>query len=184
MERTEKLQKNPINQERGAALIMVLCVMAILLSLSLMLLLAGGITMRSAIEDSLHEQTYLSARSFSEVITQELAKEMKDADAASGSLREFLDSLPVNTYPPGTEPVPAELMIGEADQPAGFAGDLLLEIVKDSDYSVTITVTCTRSGSNPVKSQVVNRYVKIKGTAAGSTSWTLKSRGTDDAEFA
>ncbi|MCR5626835.1 MAG: hypothetical protein K6F99_05915, partial [Lachnospiraceae bacterium] len=97
----DKLIKNYIKEERGAAMIVVLCVMAIVLALCLSILLAVYQMMASVNDEARDDVYYHQALSASIALQNRLEKESQAMPTSISSIEDYIFYFMANndTYP-------------------------------------------------------------------------------------
>lgn len=77
---------------KGAAMIIVLCIMAIFLALSVSVLLAGSVALNTAKNNITYERAKVQAVTLSDLIVNDMKDTASDTAGAEGSLQAFLKS--------------------------------------------------------------------------------------------
>lgn len=139
----------PKNDQKGIAMIIVVCIMAVLVMMSLALLLASSVMTRSAARVRSEQQARILAVSLADELEKDIIQ-TSDAQNSSGILEMVNGQIQSGSWPAGEER--SFTMDRSALSSLGQTDDLSAQVTLNweqgeeerfADASLSVTVTCT-----------------------------------------
>lgn len=144
-------------KNKGAAMIVVVCVMAIVMILSLTLVMAAYQMLATVSDEGRDELYYQQAMSFSEVLRNGLTQRAEDG-TSSDALIQHIDSFMFND---NSDAATKETLNGTHDGSTGVYGDIVLVLDKDTSKG-NLLITISVYEDDIVMAKCISKYIVEK----------------------
>lgn len=157
MSKLKKYSQLHKGNNKGAAMIVVVCVMAIVMILSLTLVMSVYQMLATVSDEGRDELYYQQAMSFSEVLRNRLTKRSSDG-TSSDKLVQHIDSFMFNDNP---DAATKETLKGTCDGSGGVYGDVVLVLDKDTSKG-NLLITISVYEDDMVMAKCISKYIVEK----------------------